>query len=51
MVLVSSGTFCPMGSPYFHTEKSIMVYTSLDRQFKMLFVDISFTKIGTLRDV
>ena len=35
--------------PYFHIEKTVMVYTSLDRQLKMLFVDMSFTEIGKLR--
>ena len=33
-----------MQSPYFHTEETKVVYISLDRQLKMLFVDISFTK-------
>ena len=35
----------------FLTKETIMVYISLDRQVKMLFVDISFTKIGKLRSV
>ena len=33
---------------YFHTEESITVNTSLDRLFKVLFVEI-FTEIGKLR--
>ena len=40
-----------MRPPYFQIEKTVKVYTSLDRQLERLFVDISFTKIGKLRSV
>ena len=50
-VLLTNGTLPLMRPPYFHMVKTVMVYISLDRQLKMLFVDISFTKIGKLTTV
>ena len=51
MGLVSNGTFPLMRPPSFDISKTVMVYISLDRQSKMLFADISFTKIDKLRTV
>ena len=39
VVLVSNRTFPLIHPPYLQIEKTVMVYISLDRQFKMLFVD------------